>query len=530
MQEARPVLIVGAGPTGMTAAMELSRLGIPVRIVDKLAEFSNTSRALAVQARTLELFAQRGLAEEILRIGNRGRAATIYGDGKQLGKVDLSLIESRYNFILLIAQSETERILREQLARQGITIERSTELVAISQEDEAEPGDGFVTAILRKSDGSLEEIKAAYLIAAEGAHSLVRHTLHLDFPGKSLPHTYALADLHIDGDLPEDELSIFVSEHGLLACFPMGARRFRLIASEKEGPDTDDPDLGKMQGLYDAGSHIPARLHDLVWSSHFRINSRMLDHLRVGRIFFGGDSAHVHSPAGGQGMNTGIQDMINLSWKLALVYRGTACAELLDTYEEERLPVIDGIVSTTERATDAFTSDKPYAHVLLEHLAPLVLQSQKAQHVGAGILSELEANYRQSPLSGSGSGFGSGGTVRAGDRAPDIKVTAAENGQVPAVIALLALLDPSRFTLLVAGQAQIPPAFHAASEDPGWLVIKHLFAVAEDGSERDSYPEAFGLSEWILVRPDGYIALLGTSADTARIQTWLSRWLPMMQS
>ena len=183
MPETNPVLIVGAGPTGMTAAMELSRLGIPVRIVDRIAEFSNTSRALAVQARTLELFEQRGLAAEMLRIGNQGQATTIYGDGKQLGKLDLSLIDSRFNYILLIAQSETERLLREQLARQSVVIERSTELIAFSQSESSKPGADAVTAVLRKEDGSLEVVQAAYLISAEGAHSTVRHTLDLDFKG-----------------------------------------------------------------------------------------------------------------------------------------------------------------------------------------------------------------------------------------------------------------------------------------------------------------------------------------------------------
>ncbi|WP_058999143.1 FAD-dependent oxidoreductase [Leptolyngbya sp. NIES-2104] len=216
--DSRPVLIVGAGPTGMTAAMELSRFGVPVRIIDKLLEPSTTSRALAVQARTLELFEQRGLIQEMLQIGNPGKAATIYGNGKCLGKVLLGKIKSRYNYILLISQGETERILREQIDRQGVAIERGTEMIDFSQlESFSESGlnDG-VKAVLRNSKGELEELEASYLISAEGSHSKARRNLNLQFQGKSHKQSYALADLHLDGDIPDDELSIFTAAHGFL--------------------------------------------------------------------------------------------------------------------------------------------------------------------------------------------------------------------------------------------------------------------------------------------------------------------------
>ncbi len=504
MQKTTPVLIVGAGPTGLTAAMELSRLGVPVRLIDRLAEFSSTSRALAVQARTLELFEQRGLAGEMLRIGNRGNAATIYGDGKQLGRLDFSSIDSRFPFILLLAQSETERLLREQLGRQGVAIERSTELIAFSQSEPHEP----VTAVLRKQDGSLEEVQAAYLIAADGAHSTARHTLSLEFEGKSLPHSYALADLHIEGNLPEDQLSIFSSEHGLLAAFPMGDRRFRLIASEGEQHGgARDPDLAEMQEKYDAGAHIPSRLYDLVWSSRFRINSRMLHRLRADRVFFGGDSAHIHSPAGGQGMNTGIQDMINLCWKLALVYHDRAPEALLDTYERERLPVIEAVVSKTERGTDVFDSESPAVHTLLAHIAPLVLGVGKVRRMGATMLSETQANYRKSPLSAQG---GASGTIQAGDRVPDLQVVL----QTGETASLLDILNPSRFTLLsLRTDSDFTP-------NPAWAQRIQTQTITE-------IPEqAFGTADLVLVRPDGYVAFIGGGHNgAAQLDRWLTKWL-----
>jgi 2-polyprenyl-6-methoxyphenol hydroxylase-like FAD-dependent oxidoreductase len=229
MQEKRPVLIVGAGPTGMAAALELVRFGIPLRIVDKFSAPSDTSRALAVQARTLELMQQRGLADEMLSLGNKGLFTTMYAAGKQLGQVDLRHVDSRFNYTLLLAQSETERILRERLEKSCILVERQTELVAFGQPDS---GTG-VQATLRRSGETLEELEAAYLIDAEGAHSMVRRSMDLAFEGKSLPHSYALADLHVDGDIAEDQLSIFLAASGLLAAFPMGHRRFRVIATEK---------------------------------------------------------------------------------------------------------------------------------------------------------------------------------------------------------------------------------------------------------------------------------------------------------
>lgn len=527
MAESLPVLIAGAGPTGLTAAIELSRMGVPVRIVDKIKEFSTTSRALAVQARTLELFEQRGLADEMLRIGNAARGTSIYADGKLLGRIDLTLVPSPFNMILLLAQSETERLLREQLGRQGVTVERETELIAVGQNADATTQNAPVRAVLKKADSSLEEIEAAYLIATEGAHSSVRHTLNLEFRGKSLPHTYALADIHLDGPLSEDDLTVFLGEKGLLASFPMGNQRFRVIASLQDASQgaertaaatkTDqhtkgegyaphaEPSVEEMQHLWDAGSHIPVRMHDMVWSSSFRINSRMVDRLRIGRIFLGGDSAHVHSPAGGQGMNTGIQDMINLAWKLAMVYKGVAKPELLDTYEQERLPLIQGIVSKTEGVTDILDSESRWTHLLVTHIAPIALGSDTVKHKSAGILSQVEGNYRKSPVSAKRANTG---IVYSGDRLPPAMFEAQDGSH-----SFLSALDPDRFTLLSLSEAStqafdsfIPTHFKTQS-----------VRLKTDG-------RALGSADLILLRPDGYIAWIGTHEQSAELTEWCRTW------
>ena len=351
------VLIVGAGPTGLTAALELSRLGIPVRIIDKQAAPPTTSRAVGVQARTLELLELRGLADEMVRLGNPGLAASFYGGGKRVFRLDFTRIDSRYHYLLFISQAETERILRTAVEKQGVRIERGVELVGLAQ-DVLSHDPNPVRVVLRHADGRLEQAQAPWLISAEGAHSIVRATLDLPFEGKTRDEQYALGDLHIDGELAETDLHIFSSAHGFLGLFPMGNRRFRLMASNPLSRPSKDtaPTLEELQAIYDQRSRIPARFRDMSWSSWFRINSRMVARLKVGRLLLGGDSAHIHSPAGAQGMNTGIQDMINLAWKLALVLKGQAPPALLDTYEQERLPVIRDVLAKTEGMTNVIGS------------------------------------------------------------------------------------------------------------------------------------------------------------------------------
>jgi 2-polyprenyl-6-methoxyphenol hydroxylase-like FAD-dependent oxidoreductase len=516
MKQNQPVLIVGAGPAGLTAAMELSRWGIPVRIIDKASQPSTTSRALALQARTLELLSQRGVADEMLRLGNPATAVNIHGDSKQLASINLKSIPSRFNFVLLLAQNDTERLLSEQLRSQGVSIERSTELIAFSQPEPAPHADfgAVVKAVLRHGDGRLEELDAAYLICAEGAHSNIRHTLNLEFKGKSLEQSYALADLHIDGDIPQDSLTIFTSKHGLLAVFPMGNRRFRVIATDPEHhvQNAGEPDLNEMQKLYDAGSYIPATLRDPVWTSRFRINSRMLDTFRAGRIFFGGDSAHIHSPAGGQGMNTGIQDMINIGWKMALVYRGQASAGLLDTYSEERVPVIRSLVAGTEKATDAANSTNPVVHQLVTHVAPFLLDFHKVQEIGARTLSQVEINYRSSRLSETKSAPGG---LHAGDRVPDLNVVVDGSGASP--VALYTLLDPSAFTLLITGdtRGQAPSA--------GWPPFMKIVRVREaEGKENEqAFRGSFGAATGLFaVRPDAYLGFAAGINHAAELNRW----------
>jgi 2-polyprenyl-6-methoxyphenol hydroxylase-like FAD-dependent oxidoreductase len=514
-----PVLIVGAGPTGLTAALELSRMRVPVRLIDKREAPAETSRAIGVQARTLELFEQRGLAEEMVRLGNRGRSASIYGGGKRVFRLDFGHVESRYPFMLLISQAETERVLREAIARQGVTPQWNTELIGVGQDalsQDASP----VQGILKLADGSLERVAAPWLISAEGAHSLVRTTLDLAFEGHTREEQYALGDLLVAGDLPDSDIQIFSSDHGFMALFPMGGEHFRLIASNPLNQPSKDagPSLDELQRIYDQRSHIRSRFHDLTWSSWFRINSRMVSRLKVGRLLLGGDAAHIHSPAGAQGMNTGIQDMINVSWKLAMVMNGQAPPALLDTYEADRLPIMRGVLFKTDKLTTAIGTENPVVRSLFNHLGPFIGGTELVQENAMAGMSQVALNYRNSSLSEEHT---HGGALRAGDHVPDINVRMGLGSRWVGTT-LLSALDPSHLTLVAAvpDGTTLPPNLKASVPESRFVEI------AADAKDAARFETTFGKGgAAVLVRPDGYVGLTSPISSAAdQLAAYRRKW------
>jgi 2-polyprenyl-6-methoxyphenol hydroxylase-like FAD-dependent oxidoreductase len=524
-EELKPVLIAGAGPTGMMAAIELSRFNIPVRLIEKKAEPETTSRAIGVQARTLEILEQRGLASSLMKVGNPGRAFSLYGDGKRIWRLEFERISSKYNYLLFVSQAETENLLRKALDTAGVTIERNVTFLAFGQADR----DTKLTAVLQHRDGSLEPFECSYLIDAEGAHSTARGTVGLHFEGKSHVEDYALGDLHIDGDLVETDFHIFSSEHGFISIFPMGGRRFRLMADNLLSQQTrgTGPSLEELQKIYDQRSHIPAKFRDMSWSSWFRINSRMVNRLQVERVFLGGDSAHIHSPAGAQGMNTGMQDMINLCWKLAMVMKGQAKPELLETYSKERIPIIQMVLKKTEATNDAIASKSGLFRSVFDHIAPWLVGMENVQDNAAEHMSQLALNYRESPLSVPG---GSSGQLRAGDRLPDLPVTLlhseGSSATRPRPATIFGLLSPSFFTVLYCNIPD-PTKTHSEVQSaiaPWHHTMRGQLIAAIPGDDR--FKKYFGSSPLIvLVRPDGYAVFIGSDNSSAKLAKFCEKWL-----
>jgi hypothetical protein len=368
------------------------------------------------------------------------------------------------------------------------------------------------------------------MIDAEGAHSTVRSTVRLQFEGKSLEENYVLGDLHLDGDLVETDFHIFSSEFGFLGLFPLGNHRWRLIASNplsKPSKDTE-PSLEELQQIYDQRSHIPARFLDMSWSSWFLINSRMISQLRVGHVFLGGDSAHIHSPAGAQGMNTGMQDMMNLGWKLAMVMKGQAKPELLDTYGADRLPVIQNVLAKTEGLTGAIGSESTLFRSVFNHVAPWLVGNEHIQRNSTERMSQLALNYRKSPLSVA---EGHPGGLRAGDRMPDAPVTVLNRQgsleQNPQPATIFELLDPSRFTLFYCNIPN-PERTHAKIQNTigPWRYLMRGYQIAPAEDEHGAFRSKFGSSaSIILVRPDAYIALIGTDKSISHIAKFCNEWL-----
>jgi 2-polyprenyl-6-methoxyphenol hydroxylase-like FAD-dependent oxidoreductase len=513
------VLIAGGGPTGMAAALELTRFGIRTRIVDEMEGPASTSRAIAIQARTLEELEMRGLADEFVRLGHRADGGDIYGDGKLLIHVDFTKIPSRYNSVLFLAQTETDRILREALEALGGAVEWGVKVTAIGLQPSG------VTAALEHADGSIEEVTAAYVIDAEGAHSVIRNTLGLQFKGRTLDEAFVLGDVQVDGNLSNTSFHIFSSENGLLALFPTGGNQFRVVASNppRDLTKTEMPALEELQALCDQRSHFPIKLRDLTWSSIFHANSRMVKTLRVGRVFLAGDAAHIHSPAGGQGMNTGIQDAINLGWKLALVLEGKASERLLETYDEDRIPVMRSILSRTEGLTNAMGGPSTLRSFFL-HLAPWIANSEFAQDIATSRISQIQLNYRNSLLSEDHFGDGS---LTAGDRVPDLTVRVRGTDAPQEAIRLFTLLDASRFTLLLANFQDVAAVrANLAKAAAPWQELTDVVEIAQpEGDAGKPFADAFGAKPSItLVRPDAYVGFRGGEASAEDLTKYCNRW------
>jgi 2-polyprenyl-6-methoxyphenol hydroxylase-like FAD-dependent oxidoreductase len=494
------VLIVGAGPTGMVLALFLNKLGVRVRIIDKAAESGTTSRALAIQARTLELYRQIDLGDEVFQRAHKTPAVNFWARGARAASIPFERVGeglTPYPYLMIYPQDAHERLLSERLHAVGIDIERRTELLSFEQRGTA------VVARIRRPDGSEQSCEASYLAGCDGAHSVVREQIGSGFPGGTYRQLFYVADVAASGATIDGQLHVDLDEADFLAVFPLPeSGRARLIGTVRDEradhPDTltfDDVSGHALQSL-------EISIREVNWFSTYRVHHRVTDHFRRDRAFLLGDAAHIHSPAGGQGMNTGIGDAVNLAWKLAAATRGSAPESLLDSYEAERRPFAQRLVATTDRAFSFATAEGPIADIVRTRIAPLVLPAlarfEAARDFAFRTVSQLTLNYRGGPLSA-----GRAGQIQGGDRLPWAAGPDHDNYH---------WVSTQRWQAHVYGEARQPLR--------EWCRAREL-PLHEIAWQREHEQAGLTRDALYLVRPDSYIGLVDPQASRDTAQRYL---------
>ncbi|SEF24201.1 NADPH-dependent dioxygenase [Amycolatopsis pretoriensis] len=493
------VLVAGAGPVGLTAALQLARWGVPVRVVDAAPGPATTSRALGTHARSLEIYDQLGILGDIAPHGTRVNAFVRHQAGRA-SRVDFDFgdLTTRFPYMFNVDQVITERVLRGHAGSAGVEVEWNTALESFEQDEDV------VTATVRRGDGQ-ETVRARYLWGCDGGHSTVRKALELPLAGEAA-HTWLIADAIVHTDLDRDGVHWLFPAGGALMMFPFpDSRKWRLLDTTGEG-EPDHPERIARQ----FGTKLSQALgRDTVvehssWASKFTIQQRAVPAMHFGRCFVSGDAAHVHSPASGQGLNTGIQDAYNLAWKLAMVVRGHADPVLLDTYDAERVPIGQALLASTGEvmntamvdtgAADTRDSDHGFMRQLIRSMS------------GLGIA------YPDSPLTVPGQEPEEG--PRPGRRLTEIS---AADAQSPGWTALRALLRTPAWHLLVLAGGTHP----AGRALPAWVETITISRCRPDQGVWDPdgrVQDTLALTEgqWILVRPDGYLSARGTGSTSLR--------------
>jgi 2-polyprenyl-6-methoxyphenol hydroxylase-like FAD-dependent oxidoreductase len=522
-------------------AAHLHHHGIACRIIDRASVPSDKSKALVLWGRSLEMLDDLGIVGDFLKAGRHLDAASLYGGSRLLARIPFTTKGTEYPKPLMLAQSETERLLTEHLRRVDVAVERPVELTAFTDH-----GD-HVAATLRHADGRDETIRCDWLLGCDGAHSTVRKQLGLEFTGEADPNDFLLADCRVEGPIPQDELSLFWHPKGILAFFPFAADRCRIVADMGAAAGAGhppDPTLAEVQAIVDARGPAGVRLSEPHWLAGFRIHERKVADYRRGRAFLAGDAAHIHSPAGGQGMNTGMQDAWNLAWKLALVHAGRARPSLLDSYTPERGAVGEMVLRNAARLTRVALVRNPIGQFFRNRLVNLLGHFSIFRRTFVRNLSEMSIHYPHSPLNGeSASTSWDSGGIRPGDRVPEMRLR--EPGTIREQRLLLLLRGPQHHLLML-------PACPAALAQQVWndlrqcvetaypnLIHVHLILPGDslpddrggftsiwldpDGSVR----RAFGAREpaLALVRPDGYLGYRCQPASWEGLRGYLDHYL-----
>jgi 2-polyprenyl-6-methoxyphenol hydroxylase-like FAD-dependent oxidoreductase len=501
------VTIVGAGPTGLMAALQCQRFGLDYILIDKKPGPTKESRALAIQARTLEIFRQMGLADQFMLRGYKTEFVNFFSNTKHKAKFPLGNIGagiSEFPFMLVLEQYHTEQLLYNALQLAGNDVLWNTEIVSVS-----ETRDEIHVQCMHK--GSAVNITSKYLIGADGAGSFVRHYLQTPFTGGTYENIFFVADILLPSAFLKKELCVFLSKKTFAAFFPMQAEhQFRMVGIMPR--NTAENKLARFEDISETlTSHIglPVNTCKANWFSIYRLHHRMANNFTRGHIFLCGDAAHIHSPVGGQGMNTGLQDAYNLVWKLWLIEKYDAPGSLLETYEAERKPFAKILLQTTDRVFRLFTNPRFTTNILRLHVLPFIVQTglrfKKIRQAAFRVVSQTGFSYRHSTLA-----KGKAGKVCAGERFPYFYIT--QEGKK--VNAQHLLCEPG-FVLLLYN---ITPALIKL---PSCIIIK----VIENNPANKEVLKHAGLPRRFicLVRPDGYISFISEKYDTKEMKNFLQK-------
>ncbi len=532
----RTVLIVGAGPTGLTLAIELARRGIIPRLVDRAPGPSAFVKASELQPRTLEILEDIGLVDRAMAMGTPIRRLELRAEGRSLMDVDFGHLDAPYPMKLGLGQVRTEHILSDELWRLGGGIERETRLVGLEETDAG------VLAELIEPDGVARRAEFAYVVGCDGARSTVRGLLGLALEGETFPEEWILGDVRIEWDMPRDVQVAFMTgagDEGTITCQPLPGERYQVAAPRTIPPgapeSSDRPTVPELQDRFDRVADLPGRIHDPVWLTSYRVHQRTAASLVIGRVILAGDAGHLSSPVGGVGMNTGIQDAYNLGWKLALAIEGAAAAGLVASYEAERKEAAARTLAFSARGHRIQTMDGAVRKGLRNHAMRLLSRIDAPGDANFREQSQTSLGYRESPIVDEDHGVLSvvHRGPRAGDRVPDAHPVRTDGGPDRR---LFQLLRGTGFDVLV-----IPPK----DPDPGALErLRAVGAAVGRRSRLRGYvvdgPRVEGLERiadptgalrarlgargeaMFVVRPDGYIGMRAHRADPTSLTDHLA--------
>ena len=541
-----PVLIVGSGPTGLITSLWLHRFGIPHRLIDRASSPGLTSRAMVVHARVLEYYAQLGLADRLVEAGTKVDGLVLTTGGTKLGKLAFSTGAvglSPFPYVLSLPQDAHEQILNDALAERGLEIERGIELVDIKESEDS------VNCTLRNiSTGSEEQFSASYVLGADGAHSRVRHAAGIAMGGGTYTSRFYVADVNLSSTLPAaNSLNMNVSERDFCMVVPLeGTGHGRLIGfvpsdkQDSKGNLIDEREVTFSDVENSVSAAAPTvKIESVRWFSTYRVHHRIADAFRStyidadskrrphpGRLFIAGDAAHLHSPVGGQGMNTGLSDASNIAWKIASVWKGTGPTSLLDTYGEERVPFARKLVNTTDQWFTLFTNlgwiGWLVRNFLMPYIMPLVwrIGGIKLARLAYVTVGQLAVHYPESALSEDPTAYEArraGGKVKAGDRLPWIESAVADRskGEKEGATSNFAPLKACDWQVHVYGVIAKPLEQTLYDRGVSLHVFPYNAEMAEKGLAKDAA---------YIVRPDGYVGMACRQEDTMPLERYLEKW------